>query len=382
MKPAAIRLFTGIAVAGTILSSCNRLSFEHRKYRPGYYISWSGPVKHNTVKSGNTAFASPFGGLRGPEAKSEPVTIIERKEVPEIVPVKKLVALNQSTRSNPSRPLQNNVSLKTVQQPEQKQASVSREENKREDSFIPESRKKDKTGFYRLSGLIALLSAGIAIGHRKRLSKISRWSARNPVVSRWVQAAGHLVLSSAALVTGIILYANDVISGPATFPLSGGAFILTAMVYPKRRKKEPITPMRFMKAKMADLTLILSTTVCWASVGNNLAAEINSSKSVAASSSVIWQSIESLYETADHDGITTFRNTENGISGGQIAGIIGVSLAFVITMCLLAALSCTIYCSGNAPAAIFVGVFGFLLFAGALISSIKAIVARHKYPAN
>jgi hypothetical protein len=367
MKFAAIKIFTCIALAGMLLSSCSRFAFEHRRYRPGYHISWSGPAKHNVVK------------CESAEVENSTVKILEENEASALTAeIKPACSVNHFSE-NSLRPSEKISPRKKIRLHTQKTLSISKKNSgtKQDRIIIPEKHRKDKNSFYGISGLIALFTVAFAFSQRKRLVKVSRWSARNARLSRWFQFAGHICLSTAAFLSGSMLYLHDVVAGPAMVPISMSVFVLTAMVYPRRRRREPITPGNFMKAKMADLSLILSASLFWAATGNHI-AEKYSSQQINGASAVVWQSIASLSGADDnHDTYISSPEKKSGLSGGQVTAIIFVVFAFILSILFLAAVACTLVCSGSAMGAIFLGVFGFLLLTGSLIASIRAIVARH-----
>jgi len=371
MKFAAIKFLACIAFAGILLSSCSKFGLEvsHRKYRPGYHISWSGQGNHHDVKIAKI------------EVDNVPVKIIPKKEANGIIHEVKPVEMKSTGIEITSKHIQKTERGKAMREGESKSCAKVMRTLKSQNASIPETQKKDGKIFYWLSGLTALLATGITAAQRKRLTKISRWSAKNPALSRWIQVGGHLFLATAAFIAGRLLYMQDVITGPAMIPISSSAFLLAAMLYRGGKKRAPITPGYFMKAKMADLALILSSTMFLASVGNHItAAACSSHNNYGISSSASWQNLSSASDADEqvNESFSRSEHTERDYTGLRVFGMIMVIIGFVLTIIFLALLSCSIYCSGNVPVAFLLFFIGLSLFIYAMIKSIKAILAREK----
>lgn len=109
---------------------------------------------------------------------------------------------------------------------------------------------------------------------------ISKWAHRNPIKSRFLIALLHLLSMANALFLGILLFRQDWPSSPIPTLLLSAAFFTAFLLYPQAKAR--LTNKKYRRQKICDFTLVLSGTLFLAfSVNNYLAVPSGNSAGLA-----------------------------------------------------------------------------------------------------
>lgn len=370
-----MKTFAWLTLFGSLLlTSCNHFSLEvtHRRYRPGFYVDFTGKknAEHQaspvgkTVRRENAEHAAEQANAvkekKENAAEHSALAVSKKQAAPE-------VNHRNETHVHAEKPFTASRSVKPERAP---------------DTFRKAEIKKSRS-LFPIAGTAGLLAMGLFFSSRKRLSKVSRWSSRNPVLSRCFQVAGHAFLVFGGFMAGSVLYRHDIVASPMATGIFTSVFLGASALYPLRKKGMPVFANEFTKFKTFDLAIILSGLMMSASVGNRVAAE----RLTASTEKIIpltqpKQFFEKISAAADKIDAQYFssdaRSLPKNPSAEQVTLMVLTIIAFVLCVIGVALLTCYLACSGNTGLAITALLGGLALFIFLLILAVKGINSMNK----
>jgi hypothetical protein len=357
-----------IIAAGFAGSSCNKLSLEitPRKYRAGFHVSLN-VDRHQGRQSAETNYRK---GKMGDHTSALVVTggPVKAPEIIQASPVEK----DFKTPQNFSTKRGKAPCASPVEKPSAPVSTVDRSTN------APGRPAGNSRMLYWMGGIAALFSSALLLLSRRRGAKISRWSARNPFLSRCIQFAGHISLGLAGFMAGSVLYKHGVVAVPGTETLFTSIFLGAAALYPLKKGSRIILPSGYTKSKLADVTLIMSSLLMSTTFGNQVSQQrLIASKDNVVAYEPARQFFERLSAVADHVDEDYFSTVQPDAKGNKkaarVALIVAVIISFVLTVVFLAFLACYLVCTGNLALAILTLTGGLGLFIYLFVYSIREI---------
>lgn len=236
---------------------------------------------------------------------------------------------------------------------------------------------------------------------------ISRWASRNPVKSRFLIAALHLLSIANALFLGILLYLGDWPSATLPSVLLATVFILAYLFYPKTEGR--LTSQKYWRQRRYDFTLVFTGALFLAfSVNNYLATPsanflpVDGGNQPAIQLSAIGQSSDAAVlpaptkaevRKARRSQIKELKTTirawkkarkgqKKGSDVGEVLLILLVILGAAMAALAVAALSCSLACSGAGGLAILLMIAGLVGIVFLSVVLIKGIVGAGGPPAR
>lgn len=365
-----------LLVAAVLASACSKFSIdvEKRKYRPGYSVSVS------------------------VDKKSKPVAAVPRAAVREstavnaapLLPAYPFLADAAEQAENSMMPVKAqeprliNKAQQTSTAPSPQKAKAKNTEPKKN---IPSEKRSAKNGdraFLLLGGLAAIISGAMLRLKVNRARKISHW-AKNNKKKTWLAFVGlYAVLFPGALLSGMLLFANDFIITPAAAGVAAAAFVAACLLYPVKGAETKLSQHSYLKKKTMDLVLALSGFMLMTTAGNQIVADHDSrpAKLLAYVSNMTSGDEENNLNTFVHEKISALKKSSAPGDAGDVIAKILLTILAVAVFCLLllltAVLSCNLSCSGQEGAAAFVAIFGLALSIFLLVIMLKAIYAKPK----
>lgn len=221
-----------------------------------------------------------------------------------------------------------------------------------------------------LSAFVTFTILGLA---RNRARKISQWAAANPWKSRGLIAALQTISTIGALMIGHHLY-NAGVNFETTIGLGWiSVFLASAITYPNAFPRIiPSGKPSYLKRKMYDMAVYTSATMLMLQLGNTAKFdEVYASARTQISPNYAHQVMPVPTFGEERVQPETNSRSEGGKGlGAKIALTIAAVLVFLTIGYLVAALACSLSCSGAEAAAVLVAIFGF---GGLIVGLIKVI---------
>ena len=225
------------------------------------------------------------------------------------------------------------------------------------------------------------------------MKKLSFWASNNPVKARLFIAFAHILGAVNTIILGVMFYLWDV--GTAFWPMFflGNVFLLAYVLYPGRKDQNRWFRYSFVRQKVHDFTLVFSAIFTLALFINNFLAlpqptpspvtgeammivhhntpEVKTKKNLKAEfrakAKKVRKSMRAEFKQLKKDWKKARKDSREGWKKGLLIALtvlVALALAWVI-----AALSCSIACSGNEALALVVLVVGWggLVYAGFLL---------------
>lgn len=237
------------------------------------------------------------------------------------------------------------------------------------------------------------------------MKAISHWAKRNPSPSILLIILFHFILAFIWLSLGIDLFEQGIILPVWVMNLSIIIFLIGVAFYPVRGLHYWVLRYSYWRQKMMDLTLLLTSAVmiiCYANQSTDLNSintpqiqevralpialklkdEVAGTKSIdkAEKKSLRKRIKEHRKKVRQEVRETVKMLKKQRATAGQIGLLLLIIVAAILMLYLLAALSCSLSCSGNEGAATLVMIFGVGLIILGVVIGIRAIFKKNKGP--
>jgi len=238
------------------------------------------------------------------------------------------------------------------------------------------------------------------------MKKISQWAKNHIWPARIIIVAGILILNGAAILTGLLLKDLHVEIPASFFIVLVFISLMATFCYPAKKYKENFTPQAFYKRQKTNDVILLSAAFCmfvcisnhknpvetYFQALNAVSASkptspkdstLKNYKSVTAFSASIkdengkllkWKERKKLLK----EQVKAIKKSKEISDGGKVALIILSVIVALGLVYLVAALACSLSCSGSDAAAVIVGIGGGALVIFLLILAIRAITGKKK----
>ena len=208
------------------------------------------------------------------------------------------------------------------------------------------------------------------------MKKISYWGLMNPLKAQIVLAFCHLFLAVLAIYSGVLLFSLDIIVPKGFLYFGEALFIGLAIVYPIRRARYRFWKITFAKQKLMNVGLAFSylfMVITFANTDARLAWHEEETVPSVITTSMKENSRPTTINAPKTSVLskkelrkqfkTWVTNMKEKSKTGTINEAVGVILLILLTIVLVAALGCTLSCSGT-------GNIGTFLIAGLLFALI------------
>ncbi|MBX2970112.1 MAG: hypothetical protein KF803_12140 [Cyclobacteriaceae bacterium] len=227
------------------------------------------------------------------------------------------------------------------------------------------------------SGLFSLLMLSLA---QSRSKKISYWAAENPWKARGLIAGTHVITGLSALTLGHHLYDQQVFVSDTVSYAALSVFTTSYLLYPFKNSAFSFTHSYFAQ-KANDIALFTSGAVMMLYAGNHyhLTQQPVVNSEVVYSFTSTNASEKSLHLVKNKKELRKEKRelqqeVKKELSGGAKAALtLLVLMTFVVAIYGLAALSCSIACSGNEGLAAVVGIGGGIGLIALLVLAFRGI---------
>jgi hypothetical protein len=226
-----------------------------------------------------------------------------------------------------------------------------------------------------IMALAGLASLGLIKGAKKGTQKLSRWGKSNPNASRSL-----IVGTTAAVGTGSLLLGHTLFTEQLLIPAwaqftTYGVFASALVLYPTAHSYSSRAS-NYLNRKFYDATLFTTGAMLMACVGNTHHIQYTSTQLPETVLSIPHHTTSNyIYVVKNNfsDTIQPTKSKSDSKSKGEKIGLtILVSIAFLIAVYGVAALSCSIACSGNE------GLAAGVLFGGIALSILLLVVLLKK----
>ena len=353
-----------------VISSCNNFSanIAKRKYRKGYSVNVS--FKKKAVQLSALACSQ--------EKNDTPVSL-----APALISYLFLNSENKlqlaipekAEKANHASTSKRNSETKPVTGSAEKKSSVVK---KSAGEKAQEKRNGDKF-FLLFSGLISAISMTVLRLKVNSAKKISRWAKNNRKKTWLAFVALRALTIPGALLSGMLLYANNFIVTPFATGVLATVFIASTLLYP-RRNAQGCLP--YLRHKMTDLVIALSGFMLLAGLGNTMVAvpESRPAQLYASIAGVFTKDSEKTKPQFIYEKIIPKKKSVHDEDvGNAIAKFFLLLLAIALLIgleMLIASISCNLSCSGQDALAAFVAIAGTALNIWLFIVLIRAIFPK------
>ncbi len=232
------------------------------------------------------------------------------------------------------------------------------------------------------SGLFSLLMLSIA---QSRSKKISYWAAENPWQARSLIAGIHIATGLSALSLGHHLYGQEVFISETVSYAALSVFTTSCLAYPSKNPSFTFTNSYFAQ-KAHDISLFTSGAVMMLCAGNHyhITQQPVSDSEVLFSLSTTNTPEKNIYLVKNEKDLNAEKHSfkqeaKKELSrGAKITLTILLAITFAAAVFGLAALSCSIACSGNEGLAALVGIGGGIGLAALFILGIRGIYGNKR----
>lgn len=227
------------------------------------------------------------------------------------------------------------------------------------------------------SGLLSLLMLSLA---QSRSKKISYWAAENPWKARSLIAGTHTLTGLSALYLGHHLYGQEIFISEAVNYAALSVFTTSCLLYPMKNSFS--FTHSYFSQKANDISLFTSGVVMMLSAGNHyhFTQQPVSVSEVVFSLSTTNTPEKNVYlvkskKDLNAEKLKFKQEAKKELSkGAKVALTILLAITFAAAVFGLAALSCSIACSGNEGLAAVVGIGGGIGLVALFILGIRGIL--------
>jgi hypothetical protein len=233
------------------------------------------------------------------------------------------------------------------------------------------------------------------------MKAISYWARRNPTPSILIIILLHFTLAFIWLILGVDLYDQGILLPAWMMNLSIIIFLVAVAFYPVRGLHYWVLRHSYWRQKTMDLTLLLSSAlmiICYANQSTDMssisAPQIQEARAMPIALKLkdeVARGIDKAEKKSLRKKIKEHRKKvrqevretvkmlrKQNTTVGQIGLVILILIAAGILLYLLAALACSLSCSGNEGAATLVLLFGTSLLILGVVLGVKAVFKKNK----
>jgi hypothetical protein len=218
-----------------------------------------------------------------------------------------------------------------------------------------------------LLGVSGLFSLFLLKRGQRKAGEFSYWAAKNPWKARAILTSAHLATGISAITLGNHLLNEGVYFSDTSNYLSMAAFSTSALLYSSTNS--------FIQRKIHDTILFTTGTIMLISVGNQYTFT-NQDNSYLAIPSHRFTTNYSYIENSSEKIAPVKDEPSKKSTGAKIGLTVLAVVLFAVLAYGLAALSCSIACSGNEGMAAIVGIGGGIGLIALLVISLKAIYRK------
>jgi len=350
---------------------------QKRRYSSGYHISFYSHSKKKKEAAPKTISYAPPVLTHNSLSETVPLTIAKPENKNTFASTGKVSLVNKPQRSTAQllkeqTVTKNNLMIRSSID-QKKSAAPSLSKHKKDKIFIALSC---------LTGLISLLSFKKLF---PRIKKISVWAKDNPNKAKAGIVSSQLALISSALLTGNYLHHEGINTGIQSTHFLLAAVTGTIFLFPMQNKLKGLFRFTHLKQKLFTLLLsVLSFFLC-VNVGNrNAQGEATSASQVTKFQLLapVMQVLKVKTFLNSTKEFSTDTSTEkkqmpnDGTVALRIFLCLLIGAAFLFLCVCIAALSCSISCSGNDTLAAFVLIFGLAACIALSVLTFKALAER------
>jgi hypothetical protein len=198
------------------------------------------------------------------------------------------------------------------------------------------------------------------------MKKLSFWALMNPWKSQSLLVLCHLLLAGLAIYTGVLLFTMDVIVPKPFFYGGEILFFILLIAYPIRRARYKFWKTNFVRQKVMDVGMVFSYMLMVVSLANTdarlawndaedapfvqqITAKENIKPAVAAAAEAPVLSRKALRQ--QFKSFVKSMKSRSDTPASNAGGIALIILFMIVLMYLVAALACSVSCSGNGTGA-------------------------------